>query len=98
EAAAQGFPEVARAVRLERWQELGEQLLAESLTPASDERKARVRDEAPEPLGRAPLRGRDHQPAELCRALVREAQAQQRVMEMLVERPRVALFIDHVEV
>src|SRR5690606_3730971 len=55
EAAPERLPQVARAVGLERRQELGEQLVAESVAPARDVREARVGDEAPEPLRRAAL-------------------------------------------
>src|SRR4029078_10850944 len=87
-----------RAARLERRQQLRQQLLAKGLAAPRDEGKARVRDEATQAFGRAPLLWCDDQTAQLRRALVGETKAQQGVVEMLVERFRVAFFIEHVEI
>ena len=98
EVAAERVPEVRGAVGLERREELGEDLVAEELAVRLDEEEAHVGDEETEAFGHAPVVGREHEPADLRRPVVRVADAQRRVGEVLVERLRVTLLVDDVEI
>ena len=98
EVAAERVPEVRRAVRLERREELGEELVFEPLAMHLDEEKAHVRDEEAEALRLLAILGADDEAADLGRAIVRVADRQRRVAKVLVERRRVTLLVDDVEV
>ena len=98
EVTAERLPEMGGAVRLERRQQLGEHLVAEPLAVHLDEEEAHVREERAEPLGHAAVLGIEHEAADLGRAVVRVADAQHRVLEVPVERLRVSLLVDDVEI
>ena len=99
EVAAERLPEVAGAVGLERRQQLGQHLVAkERAVHAPMKRKRTYESNLPSALGSlAGTRAAD-QAADLGRAVVVVADAQERVDEVLVERLRVVLFVDDVEV
>ena len=97
EVAAERLPQQRRAVGLERRQQLRQHLVAERRAVQPDVEEAHVGEPLAERLGLAPIARVQHEPADLRRAVVVVADAQDLVDEVLVERLRVALVVHHVE-
>src|SRR5262245_46557970 len=89
---------MARAVLAERRQELSQNLVSEELAMSRDEQEANIRNQEVESFGGVPVFGCDDQTAELRRSVVRKTDAEHGVVKVAVERARVFLLVDHVEI
>src|SRR5581483_7814515 len=98
ELATERVPQVAGAVGLERREELGENFVAKRFAMHLDVEKAHVREKETELLGNASIRGMQDQPADLGGTVVRVTDLENGLLEVLVERRRVALLVDDVDV
>jgi len=98
EVPPERVPQVRRPVRLERGQELREDLVAKRVAVHLDEEEADVRKEEPDALWDLPVLGVEDEAADLRGAIVRVADGERRVLEVPVERGRVTLLVDDVEV
>src|SRR5256885_8300572 len=95
---AERLPEMAGPVGFERGQELGKERVAEESRMGGDEEKANRRYETTEPLGCASVFRQHDEPADFGRSAERVTDAKKRVIKMLVERFRIFLLFENVEI